>query len=59
MMNFVLKNNDFPMLDIPYDKRNGYHHALERSQVKQDEEIFLQWFFKRYIKEYQKYIPKE
>ncbi len=56
MMNFVLKNNEFPMLDIPYENRNGYYTALERSQVKQDDKIFLQWFFKRYLKEYKRYL---
>ena len=55
-MNFVLKNNGFPMLDIPYENRNGYYTALERSQVKQEDKIFLQWFFKRYLKEYKKYL---
>ncbi|MBU0894815.1 MAG: Fic family protein [Nanoarchaeota archaeon] len=56
MMNFILKKNGFPMLDIPYENRNGYYTALERSQVKQDEKIFLQWFFKRYLKEYKRLI---
>jgi len=55
-MNFVLKNNGFPMLDIPYENRNGYYTALERSQVKQEDKIFLQWFFKRYLKEYKKFL---
>jgi len=56
MMNFILKNNGFPMLDILYVNRNGYYTALERSQVKQDDKIFLQWFFKRYLKEYKKLL---
>jgi Fic family protein len=54
MMNFVLNKNGFPMLDIPYDKRNSYYTALERSQVKKNDAIFLQWFFKKYSKEYRK-----
>ncbi len=56
MMNFILKKNGFPMLNIPYENRNGYYNALERSQVKQEEKIFLQWFFKRYLKEYKRLI---
>ena len=56
MMNFVLNKFGFPMLDIPYENRNGYYTALERSQVKQDEKIFLQWFFKRYLKEYKRLV---
>lgn len=56
MMNFVLHKHSFPMLDIPYDNRNSYYNALERSQVKNDEKIFLNWFFKRYLKENKGYL---
>lgn len=56
IMNFVLHTKKYPMLDIPYEKRNSYYNALERSQVKKDEKIFLQWFAKRYIKEYKRYL---
>ncbi|MCH7850242.1 MAG: Fic family protein [Nanoarchaeota archaeon] len=55
MMNFVLKDNDFPLLDIPYTKRNAYYNALERSNLKNDDNIFVQWFFRRYLDEYKKY----
>jgi len=55
-MNFVLHKHGFPMLDITYDKRAGYYTALERSQVKKDDAIFLQWFFRRYLKEFGKYL---
>ena len=55
IMNFVLKNNKFPLLDIPYTKRSGYYNALERSQIKKEESIFVQWFFRRYIEAYKKY----
>lgn len=56
MMNFILKNFKFPMLNIPYTKRNSYYNALERSQVNKDENIFLQWFFRRYLAEHKKYL---
>jgi len=56
MMNFILNKNGFPMLDIPYENRNGYYTALERAQTKQEEKIFLQWFFKRYLKEHKRLI---
>ena len=49
MMNFVLHKYGFPMLDIAYAKRAGYYNALERSQLKKDENIFVQWFFKKFI----------
>lgn len=56
MMNFVLKKNKYPLLDIPYEKRNSYYNALERAQVKKEESIFLQWFFRRYVQEYKRYL---
>jgi len=56
MMNFVLKKNGFPFLDIPYTKRNSYYNALERSQIKKEESIFVQWFFRRYLAEYKNYL---
>ncbi len=56
MMNFILKRHKFPLLNIPYTKRTSYYNALERSQMKKQEHIFVQWFFKRYLQEYKKYI---
>ena len=58
MMNLELRKHGFPMLDIPYEKRAGYYNALERSQMKKDDTIFLQWFFRRYLKENGKYMEK-
>ncbi len=51
MMNFVLNKNKMPMLDIAYVNRNSYYNALERAQIKKNDLIFLQWFFKKYSKE--------
>ncbi|MFH1127100.1 MAG: Fic family protein [archaeon] len=56
MMNFVLKKKDYPLLNIPYEKRSSYYNALERSQVKKDEFIFLQWFLRRYVIENKRYL---
>jgi Fic family protein len=56
IMNFVLKNNKFPMLDIPYEKRSGYYNALERAQINNEESIFVQWFFRRYLQEFKGYL---
>ncbi|MEX2017168.1 MAG: Fic family protein [Candidatus Pacearchaeota archaeon] len=58
IMNFVLKKNKFPLLDIPYTKRDSYYNALERSQVKKDDKIFVQWLFRRYLDEHKKYLNK-
>lgn len=52
MMNFILKRSNFPMFNITYENRSGYYNALERSQVKEQETIFLQWFYRRYVKEH-------
>ncbi|HIJ10717.1 TPA: Fic family protein [Candidatus Woesearchaeota archaeon] len=51
MMNFVLYKHKYPLFSIPYTGRSSYYTALERSQVKKEEYIFVQWFVKRYIKE--------
>jgi len=56
MMNFVLKKFNFPLLDIQYTKRSSYYNALERAQVNKDDNIFIQWFFRRYLGEYKKYL---
>jgi len=55
LMNYVLNKSGYPMLIIPYSQRMSYYTALERSQLKKDENIFILWFFKRYLKEYKQY----
>ncbi len=56
LMNFVLHKRGFPMMNIPYEKRAGYYSSLERAQTKKEESIFLNWFFKRYLKENGRYL---
>jgi len=56
IMNFILKKSDFPLLDIYYTKRNSYYNALERFQIKKEDNIFVQWFFRRYLAEYRDYL---
>ena len=56
VMNFILNKKKYPLLDIPYEGRNSYYNALERSQIKKEDRIFLQWFAKKYIKEYKRYL---
>ena len=53
----ILNKYGYPMMNIHYNGRNSYYNALERSQLKKDDNIFLQWFFKRYIKENKTYTP--
>ena len=56
LMNFVLNKHRFPMLNIEYKNRSSYYTALERSQIKHNESPFVQWFFKRYLKNNKVYI---
>ena len=55
-MNYLLNKHGYPMIVIDYTDRNSYYNALERSQLNKDEIIFIQWFFKKYIKEFKKYL---
>jgi Fic family protein len=55
-MNFVLNRARYPMINVPYERRGSYYNALERSQLKNNEGIFLLWFIKRYVKENKKYL---
>jgi Fic family protein len=56
LMNFVLHRHGFPLLNIPYEGRRSYYNALERSQVKENDSTFIQWFFRKYLKERSAYI---
>ncbi len=56
IMNFVLNGKGYPMMDIPYEARNSYYNALEKSQTRNEDRIFLQWFVKKYIKEHRRYL---
>ena len=56
LMNFVLQKHGYPLLDIPYGKRMSYYNALERSQAKNSDSVFIQWFVRRYLKEQSQYL---
>jgi Fic family protein len=56
MMNFVLDKHKYPLLNIPYENRTSYYNALERSQTKNQENIFSHWVIRRYIKEHRTYL---
>jgi len=56
LMNYVLNKKNYPMFIIDYSERNSYYNALERSQLDNDENIFTLWFFRKYLKEYEKYL---
>ena len=56
MMNFVLHKRRYPMLNIEYTNRNSYYNALERSQTKNKDYIFVQYLIKRYLKINKRYV---
>jgi Fic family protein len=58
LMNFILNRAGYPMLNIPYAGRSSYYTALERAQTKQMESIFLQWFFRRYVRDHRRYLSQ-
>lgn len=58
MMNFVLHRHGYPMLNIEYKGRAAYYRALERSQLSNDERPFMNWFFRRYRREFRTYLRR-
>lgn len=56
LMNFILKKNDFPMLDIPYANREDYYDSLENCQINKIEKPFVTYLKKEYLGEYQEYL---
>lgn len=56
IMNFILNRNGYPMMDIPYEGRNSYYSALERSQTRKEDRVFMRWFARKYIKEHRRYL---
>ncbi len=56
LMNIVLHRHGYPLLNIPYTGRSSYYNALERSQMKQEDHIFVQWLIRRYLKEYARFL---
>jgi len=56
VMNCILHKEGYPMINIPYENRTSYYNALERAQTKKQDNIFIQWFIKKYLKENKQYI---
>jgi len=51
LMNYILWNNDYPLLIIEYKKRKSYYRALQKS-----EEYFFHYFARRYLSAHKKYL---
>jgi Fic family protein len=47
--NYILFNNNYPMFNIEASIRKSYYSALEKTNLKNDEMRFVNWFFKNYI----------
>lgn len=56
LMNFILKKHGYPLLNIPYVKRDLYYNALEHAQTKKDDSVFVKHVIHRYLKEYKDYL---
>lgn len=50
VMNKILYDNGYPLLNIRYAERKFYYSALEKSSKTQDENHFLKWFVSYYLK---------
>ena len=55
VMNKILDEFGYPMLDIEYGKRSTYYSTLEKSQITNNDFYFVRWFMKRYIKIYHEF----
>jgi Fic family protein len=51
IITYLLAKAHYPLMVIDYKSRKSYYHALSG-----DENRFLQYFFRRYIREYTRYI---
>ncbi|WOV92835.1 MAG: Fic family protein [Candidatus Nitrosoabyssus spongiisocia] len=54
VMNVILNNNNYPMLDIDIRDKSVCLKANEKAQMTKNEVYFLQWFVKYYIKKISK-----
>lgn len=51
IMNYILWHKGYPMIIIEYQKRSSYYRALQK-----DEDKFLNYFIRRYLKIHKKYL---
>ena len=56
-MNLLLSEEGYPLLDIPYTKRQGYYTSLQKSSVSSTARPFLRWFFLRYARTHRRFLP--
>ena len=51
LMNYILWSREYPIIIIEYKKRKSYYKALQR-----DENKFINYFIRRYLKVHEKYL---
>ena len=49
-LNSILARSGYPPVNIRFEKRQGYYHALERASIVGDSRPFLLWFFRYYLR---------
>jgi Fic family protein len=56
IMNHVLHQHNYPLLNIKFSDRQKYYDALEKGQTQLDEAHFLKWFVSYYVTQNKKYL---
>ncbi len=56
LMNCILDEYRYPMLNIEYAQKYAYYKALERANLDNNEAHFVKWFVSYYIKQNKRYI---
>lgn len=56
LMNFVLANHKYPMLNIKYSDREEYYDVLEDCQISETKKRFIEFIKKEYFSEYGEYL---
>lgn len=56
LMNFILKQSGYPMLDVPYKDRAEYYNALQKCQLDGVEKPFVDYCYKEYLKQNREFI---
>ena len=58
LANYVLKNFNYPLMNIKFGDRMAYYKSLETSQINEKPKYFVRFFLKRYLKANAKYMRK-
>ena len=56
LMNFILKQYGYPMLDISYSDREDYYSSLQKCQLGNIEKPFIDYCYKEYVKQNKEFL---